>query len=876
MSSAHHIQQAEHALSLVKRLASTESGWKLLLRHQSGVHVSVTGDKSPIYRGELVIEDFSPQAIFYVIGNRKLWDEWYDDGNLIENLNDTTSLTYEVMKSSKGSWLKDMVLVEKIECTSEGIIIFAATSVDTPKVPRINGRRRTKARLLGWLLEPLATFPVSTRVTHYVQFESKPWKPSFAMRKSMIKKPLVLDTINQYLQIKGGRFRASTQLQAQREREKERDQSQSQQPQQQPPQQQQQTQQQQQPSSSLKKAHALTLPPSRSRGTSFSSNASRPHQQARLLSTAASINTASDRHAAMGEEPVHGGRILKRSQGSRRSLGGGHKCSKALLRAMESLKILEAQTEGWESLALGESHPATTAHVQAYALRQPGTAPTIRAEGVISGEWSPEQACAVIQNLGARRIWDERFEAGEVVERFNQLEMLVYYQLKGIPPLGGRDISAATAQETNPETGVTRIVTVSVEDSKLPEDPHRIRAHMFSGWIIRPETDPNTERIQAIHVTYISRLDLRGSPPPSVLRTLMLEVPECIVRVGDFLERYGPPPYLRKVAGRVVDEACDLRKLTYDLTYVARQPPTKGFPGWYTELRVGQKLYPTGFDVAVQPDVGLRVELAPDIGGVRIHAVHESLDGQEVAVRISRNMGSGIEMTVNGQPVVFKPQAKIPAAIAASTSPDSDLTPSTKGVEDPVGLHPSLSVSAEKYGMEAKRLDEIEEEEIRSDFANLSLAGTTDLDMSGLAPRDQTSEACAKEGVYKNGKTLGVGAENGMGKVEKRLRHFSSQTVVASEDDDDVKYVQPAGAKPVYPSGKSRPRHRSSPPLNMTGRANNKDCDMSEGLRLDPGKQKLNHVLIISDELSFNSQQLALVFMGMLVCYYVGKFSCLP
>jgi hypothetical protein len=45
----------------------------------------------------------------------------------------------------------DLCLVEKIECTSEGIIYFACASVDTPKKPKINGRTRTNVKVMASL-----------------------------------------------------------------------------------------------------------------------------------------------------------------------------------------------------------------------------------------------------------------------------------------------------------------------------------------------------------------------------------------------------------------------------------------------------------------------------------------------------------------------------------------------------------------------------------------------------------------------------------------------------------------------------------------------------------------------------------------------------
>jgi hypothetical protein len=78
-SSTYHIHQADNALQTLKHVV-LEEGWKKALKHKSGVIVHMKngihkGDKTPIFKGEAIIQGFSPQAIFYVIGMRKLWDE---------------------------------------------------------------------------------------------------------------------------------------------------------------------------------------------------------------------------------------------------------------------------------------------------------------------------------------------------------------------------------------------------------------------------------------------------------------------------------------------------------------------------------------------------------------------------------------------------------------------------------------------------------------------------------------------------------------------------------------------------------------------------------------------------------------------------------
>lgn len=79
-SAGYHIHQAESALMSMKAIAQDDSNWKKALKHKSGVMVymrsgTVKGDKTPVFKGEAIIQGFSPQSIFYVIGMRKLWDE---------------------------------------------------------------------------------------------------------------------------------------------------------------------------------------------------------------------------------------------------------------------------------------------------------------------------------------------------------------------------------------------------------------------------------------------------------------------------------------------------------------------------------------------------------------------------------------------------------------------------------------------------------------------------------------------------------------------------------------------------------------------------------------------------------------------------------
>ncbi|ORX46563.1 hypothetical protein DM01DRAFT_1339559 [Hesseltinella vesiculosa] len=194
-TTSYQVYQAELALFQLKSLQAKTNEWKKVMKHRrTGIMVHMLKpDKVPIFRGQSILHGFSPHSIFYVINMRKLWDEQFIDGHLIENLNDTTSLTYETSTKNR-----DFCLVETLDCKKDGTIFFACTSVETPKVPPFQGRFRGHLQLLGWVLEPVAT---GTRVTYYVQEACKSWITGLN-KKAMARRPLAIASVYDYLKTK--------------------------------------------------------------------------------------------------------------------------------------------------------------------------------------------------------------------------------------------------------------------------------------------------------------------------------------------------------------------------------------------------------------------------------------------------------------------------------------------------------------------------------------------------------------------------------------------------------------------------------------------------------------------------------------------------
>ena len=79
MSNSYNIKKAEDAMQKLKKVIKGD-GWQPVIKHKSGVVVSLktlAEEKTPVFKGEGIIKGHSPQAVFAVIGMRKLWDDWW-------------------------------------------------------------------------------------------------------------------------------------------------------------------------------------------------------------------------------------------------------------------------------------------------------------------------------------------------------------------------------------------------------------------------------------------------------------------------------------------------------------------------------------------------------------------------------------------------------------------------------------------------------------------------------------------------------------------------------------------------------------------------------------------------------------------------------
>ncbi|KAL0085231.1 hypothetical protein J3Q64DRAFT_1699516 [Phycomyces blakesleeanus] len=812
-SSSYYIHQADTALATLKQVVR-EDGWKKALKHKSGVVVHMKsgvfkGDKAPIFKGESIIQGFSPQSVFYVIGLRRLWDEQYEDGNLVDNLNDTTSLTYEVNKPTSSSKARDLSLVERIECTSTGAIIFACTSVETPRIPRIQGRTRTQIKLQGWILEPVHfSSQPATKVTYIIQESMKGWVPGFA-KKSLARRPLVIALVNDYLQKKAERARAQKRssssflgnISQYNQRPSVMNPTLD-------------------PMSIDQNKNGIRRPSGQSSG---SRNGSRqapsptPSQKPILVGSGNTLDqSVVKRHIKFADNDL----TYSSDSPSATSLDSERPSVDSVprrplpdppkpmgLRPMPSRHLYPSHrhvSKRSDSVALLKrlsSHSLdewtlkdNTDGVSTYQLtRNVDEISFIRADYTIQGKWTAEQLCSVIHCYGARHVWDEFFGNGHIVERFSQKEYLVHWFLKNKEI--AEDISAITSIDTDVTSGAVYTATTSVLDTQVPEDGSgkykRVHMHLY-GWKFLPHVNERG-RTQSVTVTLVYSTNaaaLLNSPIDTYPRT-------CVRNACNYIEQKGFPPYIRRVAGKVIEEVFVSDTKVYKICYIAKHEPSSSYrarkgntPGtWCTEIRFHNSMYPDGVQIQAEPANETRVELVKETSVVKIYTTQPTIEGKNVTITI-------------------RPTA--PVITYAASIDEYDMAKEVQETE---------VASTEKIPERPALLDSFNNEK-----CTIKSNDDQQKDMSSPAP----------------------------------LTHPLHPLQIAEQSPN------PPGAY-IEPKSTS---YFTSLNTDITSAS----LRVPKGYMLVPEHQN-NNIIIITDELSFNGQQLAVVFIAMVLCYYIGKFA---
>ncbi|GBC34300.2 Bet v1-like protein [Rhizophagus irregularis DAOM 181602=DAOM 197198] len=583
----YHIQQAETALQNIKSLVK-ESGWKKISHHKSGVLVQSksgsSNDKLPIFMGEHIIDGFTPQSIFAVIGMRKLWDEWYEEGNLIENLDETTSLTYMVMQALAGSKPRDLSLVEKIECTQSGSIYFVSTSVETPKVPCVSNKIRAHIVLNGWVLEPLSYDPPRTKATYVLQIKVKGWVPSILSKTYLAKRPLVLYTIEQYLRKNGPPQMVISSPTESTFSDISVNKT-----------------------NTIQSNNASLKYPRKKMSISYlngrnSSTSTSPTSPTSPASPASSIFPTSP------TSPIGTTREIQNdSTPSPASLTQLHSATINLSRPKSPTKMTQHRhTESVQkAFEMFKSHLpmddwnlySEDKGLKIYMKEFVGkSTPIMRGDGVISGGFTTYDILSVIKNLDMRKLWDDRYDEGAIYEMFSLHERLARTSMKGTFPISGRDMSVCEMLDHEEDTGILQFVSTSVVDQLIPESKKIVRANLdFAGWRLKPHFD-SEGNTTSVDTTYIVDVDVKlDTIPSSIRKTLSVQIPMIVSKLDELMQKMGFPPYIVNSTTKVIKEEFNIKNHQYDLSLIAEGSGV-------TEFKISRLMYPNGLDISTIPE----------------------------------------------------------------------------------------------------------------------------------------------------------------------------------------------------------------------------------------------------------------------------------
>ncbi|KAI9300445.1 hypothetical protein BJ944DRAFT_244189 [Cunninghamella echinulata] len=873
-SGAYLVHQAENALSTLKHIVM-EDGWKKALKHKSGVVVHMKSglhknDKTPIFKGEAIIQGFSPQSIFYVIGMRKLWDEQYEDGNLVENLNEATSLTYEVTKPTATSKSRDFSLVERIECTQNGSIIFVATSVETPRIPRIHGRTRAQIKLQGWILEPIRGNVPSTKVTFVIQENMKGWVPGFA-KKSLARRPLVIALINDYLQKKSDRMRSQQKSSLLSPFSHGHHQQQ-----QRPSIHGQLLNPTSLPSKDLSQRNSPTPSPTPSqRSILLGSNISNTSGKKRI--TFAEQNTTYPSSNTHYEETYHHNRQQQQQQQQQQE------GNREIMLPISNQNTYPITTTTTTTVAAANNN-INISNNQQYInsnhelpLLTPNSPLTALSNSLIASSKQQQQQQSIKQSSSSQRLYSVNRHSSKKIECLKLIKQLSnspvgwsfteekngirYYSHQhysflrsegiiygGWTPeqlcsvihcIGARKMwdkqfehgqvlerfsqkdylvkwtlkdrqSLTVISTIDTDTSIGAIYTAS---TSVVDDIHKIEALPLSsqiqlyGWIFVPIKDTQGH-YQGVQASMIMDQDMNHHKTNSDIMNGLIQ----------YLSQHGCPPYIRRVAGKIIHESFSLEK-GYEMSYIVKHEPSSNYKArksnpeknWCTDLRIDpSKQFALGFDLRITPSHGIRVELSETI--IKIFTTTADLEGKQISLHLApSSLG---KVTYNGTTMFY---------IKDTSNNNNNNNNNAKKNDDLDNVHIEKTTQNNK---------------VQPSFPS--------------TPTPSQGDHLIKDETL----TASPSSSSSPSKTSYIHQHPKDQ-----QEEEQEKEQNQEQQRPISSSSHISFNHLQIP----------------DGYMIVPQSHNNinnNNILILSEDLTFNGQQLAIMFLAMVISYYMGKFAC--
>lgn len=182
---------------------------------------------------------------------------------------------------------------------------------------------------------------------------------------------------------------------------------------------------------------------------------------------------------------------------------------------------------------------------------------------------------------------DTSFDKGEQRRMIGVDEGVYWVKYKAPWPITPRDFCLyGKVDHFESEDAILATMTSIKDDQAAPPVQGCVRGTLhIVAWYIRK--DP-----QGIAVTYVNKTDLGGSLPGSFMKLVATQIPQAVVRVSDFMNKYGFPPLHHNAC--IKKEAFDQKKLAYEATIKTDKAEDVV---WY----VAKQMYPKGVSIKTSP-----------------------------------------------------------------------------------------------------------------------------------------------------------------------------------------------------------------------------------------------------------------------------------
>ncbi|RKO92554.1 hypothetical protein BDK51DRAFT_44125 [Blyttiomyces helicus] len=201
--------------------------------------------------------------------------------------------------------------------------------------------------------------------------------------------------------------------------------------------------------------------------------------------------------------------------------------------AMQNLRSLALDSVSWKPVLTHKSG----AVVYSRKATKTDPIPVYKGVALVAG-FAPDAIFALIKSRG---LWDEWYLEGHMVETVTDDVTLNYMVMK--PPTqmaNPRDLALLDRRDYDPVSGTIAYASTSVDTTKIPKYPGRIRAFLkLNGWILEPLVAPNGT--VSTRVSYYIQTDVGGFIPGPLVKKYLTKRALVVVAMEEYLKRFGPP-----------------------------------------------------------------------------------------------------------------------------------------------------------------------------------------------------------------------------------------------------------------------------------------------------------------------------------------------